>query len=194
MNQVNFNLKKVVLEKCVSQVPQRKPTNYFEKEVLGNNISKNKEGNKQKPSAFSKGNENVTRLAKKSSSVKIEEIDIKAEVEDEENEKNEVLKKILLEDIKEFHLETEEHLLRAGKVVIPPIEEIEGFLLDLPHVENLMKAEGKKLCVWDLDETLIHAELEDPEIAQVKLQIQLSKKKSKPVNTSNINYIIIFNI
>lgn len=51
---------------------------------------------------------------------------------------------------------------------MPSLEEIEPLRLDLP--EKLLK---KKLAIFDLDETLIHCELKNPQKAEKLITIKL---------------------
>lgn len=51
---------------------------------------------------------------------------------------------------------------------MPSLEEIEHLRLDLP--EKLLK---KKLAIFDLDETLIHCELKNPQKAEKLITIKL---------------------
>ena len=79
------------------------------------------------------------------------------------------------QDIADFYEYTDECFKRASKVVFPSLEEIKDFLIEFPHVDR-MRAEGKKLCVWDLDETLIHCDQENPEAADVQIEVKFPKK------------------
>ena len=82
----------------------------------------------------------------------------------------------------EFKDYTDECFKRASKVVFPELEEIKKYLIDLPFVDQ-MKKEGKRLCVWDLDETLIHCDQEFPDEAEVQIEVKFPKK-SKTVRIS----------
>lgn len=74
-----------------------------------------------------------------------------------------------IEEIKDFYDYTENCLHLISKMVMPPLSEIESMLLDLP--EKLLK---KKLAIFDLDETLVHCELKNPQKADKIITIKLT--------------------
>lgn len=74
-----------------------------------------------------------------------------------------------IEEIKDFYDYTENCLHLISKMVIPPLSEIESMLLDLP--DKLLK---KKLAIFDLDETLVHCELKNPQKADKIITIKLT--------------------
>jgi len=53
-----------------------------------------------------------------------------------------------------------------------------------------MKSQGKKLCVWDLDETLIHCDQEAPDAAEVQIEVKFPKK-SKTVILFNLFRLVL---
>lgn len=83
------------------------------------------------------------------------------------------------EEVKDFYIYTEECMKRIVKLKVPTIEEIEHLCFDLPkHIEDQLKK--KKLAIFDLDETLIHCEIKEPDLAQVKIKVNLpSGQKAK---------------
>lgn len=97
---------------------------------------------------------------------------------EDQNKENEAEMEMLYQDIIEFHEYTDECFKRASKVVYPSLEEIQKFLIDFPLVD-LMKSTGKKLCVWDLDETLIHCVHDKPQSADVQIDIQFPSKATR---------------
>jgi len=74
------------------------------------------------------------------------------------------------EDIKDFYEYTEECLKRIINLKIPSLDEIKDLLFDLPFEEEL---KTKKLAIFDLDETLIHAEIKKPQKGQVQIMVNL---------------------
>ena len=103
--------------------------------------------------------------------------EVEVDSEDQNKEKD-VEMEMLYQDIIEFHEYTDECFKRASTVVYPSLEEIQKFLIDFPLVD-LMKSTGKKLCVWDLDETLIHCIHDKPESADVQIDIQFPSKVTR---------------
>jgi Dullard-like phosphatase family protein len=76
------------------------------------------------------------------------------------------------EDIKDFYEYTEECMRRILKLKMPEVAEIQHLMFDLP--ENLMKElETKKLAIFDLDETLVHAEIKKPNEGDVQIKVKL---------------------
>lgn len=73
-----------------------------------------------------------------------------------------------IEEIKDYYEYTENCLQLISKLQMPSLEEIEHLRLDLP--EKLLK---KKLAIFDLDETLIHCELKNPQKAEKLITIKL---------------------
>jgi hypothetical protein len=73
-----------------------------------------------------------------------------------------------IEEIKDYYEYTENCLQLISKLKMPSIEEIEHLRLDLP--DKLLK---KKLAIFDLDETLIHCELKNPQKAEKLITIKL---------------------
>ncbi len=115
-----------------------------------------------------------------------EQIKLEEKEEKEDKKKEEINTIINSQDIKDFYEYTEECFKRASKVVYPSIIEIKDFLFDLP-LKDEMEAQGKKLCVWDLDETLIHCDQENPEEAEVQIDVKFPKKSKR------VSIIIIIN-
>ncbi len=83
-------------------------------------------------------------------------------------------------DKKDFFEYTEECFNLSSKVVIPTKEEIKDYLIELPFL-NEMRKQKKKLAVWDLDETLIHCNQDEPDKADIQLIVKFSEKSSKRV-------------
>jgi hypothetical protein len=73
-----------------------------------------------------------------------------------------------IEEIKDYYEYTENCLQLIAKLKMPSINELEPLMLDLP--EKLLK---KKLAIFDLDETLIHCELKNPQKAEKLITIKL---------------------
>lgn len=55
-----------------------------------------------------------------------------------------------------------------------------------------MREEGKKLCVWDLDETLIHCDQDTPEAADVQIEVKFPKKSKHVTKIYNFRLELIF--
>jgi len=84
------------------------------------------------------------------------------------------------EEIEDFYVETEECLKRIAKITVPPISEIESLMIDLPFEDEFRK--GKRLAVFDLDETLIHSEIKKPEKGEFLIQVKIPNGVSTKVN------------
>jgi Dullard-like phosphatase family protein len=63
------------------------------------------------------------------------------------------------EDIKDFYEYTEECLKRITKIQVPDITQIQ--CINLPKELESQLQNGKRLAIFDLDETLVHAEIKD---------------------------------
>lgn len=74
-----------------------------------------------------------------------------------------------IEEIKDFYDYTENCLHLISQLTIPSVEEIKDLQLDLP--EKFLK---KKLAIFDLDETLVHCELKNPQKADKMITIKLT--------------------
>lgn len=73
-----------------------------------------------------------------------------------------------IEEIKDYYEYTENCLIQISKLKMPDIKEIEHLQIDLPD-----KFLNKKLAIFDLDETLIHCELKNPQKAEKMINIKL---------------------
>lgn len=82
-----------------------------------------------------------------------------------------------IEEIKDYYEYTENCLRVIAKLEIPEEKEIEHLKFELP--EKLTK---KKLAVFDLDETLIHCELKEPQKAEKLITITLPNMKKARVS------------
>ena len=83
-----------------------------------------------------------------------------------------------IEEIKDYYEYTENCLQMISKLKMPDMKEIEHLLLDLP--EKFLK---KKLAIFDLDETLIHCELKQPQKAEKLITIKLPNgNKARVIN------------
>ena len=65
-------------------------------------------------------------------------------------------------------------------MTMPPINDIEHLLLDLPD-----KFLAKKLAIFDLDETLVHCELKNPQKADKIITIKLTNGQKARVSILN---------
>lgn len=74
-----------------------------------------------------------------------------------------------IEEIKDFYDYTENCLHLISQLKMPNFEEIKDLQIELP--EKLLK---KKLAIFDLDETLIHCELKNPQKADKIITIKLT--------------------
>lgn len=80
-----------------------------------------------------------------------------------------------IQEIKDYYEYTENCLKMINTMRIPDESEIEDLFLDLPE-----KYTKKKLAIFDLDETLIHCELKQPQTAERLITVTLpSKKKAR---------------
>jgi hypothetical protein len=75
------------------------------------------------------------------------------------------------EDIKDFYIDTEECLKRISKIKVTGMNEIEHLKIDLHFEEEFKK--GKKLAVFDLDETLVHCEIKKPNKGEYQIQVKI---------------------
>lgn len=82
-----------------------------------------------------------------------------------------------IEEIKDFYDYTENCLHQISKMTIPKIEEIEKLQIDLP--QKLLK---KRIAIFDLDETLIHCELKNPQKAEKIITIKLANGQKTRVS------------
>lgn len=92
------------------------------------------------------------------------------------------------EEIEDFFYYTEQCLLMIHKMKMPSLNEIEHLRIDLPK-----SLAGKKLAIFDLDETLIHCEYKDLTKAEKTINISLKDGKKIRVRYSNniINFFVI---
>jgi hypothetical protein len=97
-------------------------------------------------------------------------------------EKIDIQKLTNIEEIKDYFEYTENCLQLISKLTMPPMEEIESLRIDLP--EKLLK---KKLAIFDLDETLIHCELKNPQKAEKLITIKLPNG-----NKARVRNILLF--
>lgn len=81
-----------------------------------------------------------------------------------------------IEEIKDYYEYTENCLKMISKLEIPDEKDIEHLKLELPD-----KLTKKKLAVFDLDETLIHCELKEPQKAEKLITITLPNMKKARV-------------
>jgi hypothetical protein len=72
------------------------------------------------------------------------------------------------EEVKDFYEYTEECLKRIAVMKIPADNEIEHLGVNLP-----IDLGGKKLAIFDLDETLVHCEIKNPKKGDVKIEVKL---------------------
>jgi len=82
-----------------------------------------------------------------------------------------------IEEIKDYYEYTENCLQLCAKLKMPDIKEIEHLIFDLP--DKFLK---KKLAIFDLDETLIHCELKNPQKAEKLITIKLPNGNKARVN------------
>jgi hypothetical protein len=82
-----------------------------------------------------------------------------------------------IEEIKDYYEYTENCLKVIAKLEVPEEKDIEHLKLELP--EKLTK---KKLAIFDLDETLIHCELKEPQKADKLITITLPNMKKARVS------------
>jgi hypothetical protein len=76
------------------------------------------------------------------------------------------------EDIKDFYEYTESCLNRISKLKVVSEKEIEHMMINLPFEEEIKR--GKKLAIFDLDETLVHCETKKPQRGHVQLKLNLT--------------------
>jgi hypothetical protein len=82
------------------------------------------------------------------------------------------------EEIKDFYEYTEDCLKRIAMMKIPIDQEIEHLKLTLP-----IDLGGKKLAIFDLDETLVHCEIKNPKNGDVLIEVKLpSGEKAQVYN------------
>jgi hypothetical protein len=85
-----------------------------------------------------------------------------------------------MEDIKDFYEYTEECMKRIIKLQVPDMKEIEHLRFNLPKtIEEELKY--KKLAIFDLDETLVHAEIKNPKAGEVQLKVKLPNGNTQKV-------------
>lgn len=114
----------------------------------------------------------------------------------EEEEKHAYMKSLTnMEDIKDFYENTEECLKRIAKLKVIPENEIEHLKVDLPFEKEFLN--GKKLAVFDLDETLVHCEIKNPSKGQVQIQVKIPNGTITKVNSLTIfmifkKYFLLF--
>jgi hypothetical protein len=72
------------------------------------------------------------------------------------------------EEIIDFYEYTEECMKRIAMMKVPSDKEIEHLKLNLP-----IELGGKKLAIFDLDETLVHCEIKNPKKGQVLIDVKL---------------------
>lgn len=86
-----------------------------------------------------------------------------------------------MEDIKDFYTYTEDCIKCIIKLAVPNESEIEPLKFNLP--DNIIKElKTKKLAVFDLDETLVHCEIKNPEKGQVKIKVTVPNGSQCTVN------------
>lgn len=83
-----------------------------------------------------------------------------------------------IEEIKDFYDYTENCLHLISQMTMPPLNEIEHLLIDLPE-----KFLHKKLAIFDLDETLVHCELKNPQKADKIITIKLTNGQKARVSS-----------
>jgi hypothetical protein len=74
------------------------------------------------------------------------------------------------EDIKDFYEYIEECMKRIAVMNIPDHKSIQHLKIDLPFEEEL---KVKKLAIFDLDETLVHCEINKPKKSKEQINIKL---------------------
>ena len=74
------------------------------------------------------------------------------------DEKFDIINLTNIEEIKDYYEYTENCLIQISKLKMPDDKEIEPLQIDLPD-----KFLNKKLAIFDLDETLVHCELKNPQ-------------------------------
>ena len=96
------------------------------------------------------------------------------------------------EEIEDFYDYTENCLLLINKMKMPDISEIEHLRIDLPK-----SLKGKKLAIFDLDETLIHCVKSDESKADKYVTITFNGVKKRVSFVYNkgfniLNFILIY--
>ena len=138
--------------------------------------NKNTESNDNKSTNFTDESSKKAK-SKRGSKVKkknIEEInDLVAQVD----KKIDIKQLTSIEEIKDYYEYTENCLRVIAKLTVPDEKEIEHLKFELPE-----KFTKKKLAVFDLDETLIHCELKEPQKAEKLITITLPNMKKARVS------------
>lgn len=80
------------------------------------------------------------------------------------------------QELNDFCDYTEECLHLISQMVIPDLEQIKDLQIELP--ELLL---DKKLAIFDLDETIIHCEISNPQNAENMITIELDDGQSVKV-------------
>ena len=81
---------------------------------------------------------------------------------------DDLIKMTNIQEIKDYYEYTENCMRVIADLEVPKISEIDHLRFNLP--EKLLK---KKLAIFDLDETLIHCELKNPQKAEKMINIKL---------------------
>jgi len=92
-------------------------------------------------------------------------------------EKDEIKNLTSIEEIKDYYEYTENCLKMINTIKPPPESEIEELMIELPDKYN-----KKKLAIFDLDETLIHCVLKQPQNSDKLITITLPNKKKARVS------------
>jgi len=161
-------------EVTVTITEKRSDSQKSQKSNKTNKTKKSKDSKKSCKSKNSKNSNNKTSVG-----------DLVTQVN--QNEGNEKLDNIenyvSIEEIKDYYEYAENCLKIITKLIQPPIENLENLMVELPEKYN-----KKKLAIFDLDETLIHCELKQPQKAERIINITLPNKKKARV--SSIFYLI----
>jgi hypothetical protein len=81
------------------------------------------------------------------------------------------------EEVKDFYEYTEDCMKRIVTMKVPADIEIEHLKLNLP-----LELGGKKLAIFDLDETLVHCEIKNPKKGDVIIDVKLPSGDKAKVN------------
>jgi hypothetical protein len=85
------------------------------------------------------------------------------------------------EEVKDFYEYTEECMKRIVSMKVPAESEMQHLMINLP-----IDLEGKKLAIFDLDETLVHCEIKNPKKGDVMIEVKVpSGEKAKVMFYSN---------
>lgn len=164
-NEKNGSLKRIL----IPVENKKNSSSYFKFDEEYNDIVQSiKTYSKTKSQAFRKKNEKVLPETKE---------------EQQGNESNDDMKFINftnIQEINDFYNYTEDCMKIISKMKAPDISTLKERCITLSF-ENDIGFNKKRLAIFDLDETLIHCELNDIESAQTTIDIMLPIKKTKKV-------------